>query len=49
MTTLGRSGACGVAIAKFLGFRFSAVGGSGFGCQGTEVLSLDSSYETSNY
>ncbi|CAB1083015.1 hypothetical protein D1AOALGA4SA_10603 [Olavius algarvensis Delta 1 endosymbiont] len=25
-------------IAKFMDFRFSAEGGSGFGCQGTEVL-----------
>jgi hypothetical protein len=28
----------GAAIAKLIGFRFSAAGGSGFGCQEVEVL-----------
>jgi hypothetical protein len=40
-TALGRSGPGRAAIKQFVGIRFSAVGGSGFGCQETEVLNPD--------
>ena len=35
-TAIGKSGLSGPAIAQFIGFGFQV---SGFGCQGTEVLS----------
>jgi hypothetical protein len=38
-----KSGPNGAAIAQFIGIRFSAGGGSGFGCQGTAVLNPDTS------
>ena len=37
-TTFGKSGPGRAAIAQFVGFRFQV---SGFGCQGTGVLSPD--------
>jgi hypothetical protein len=42
-TALGKSGPDGAEMALFVGFRFSAGGGSGFGCQGTAVLNPDTS------
>ena len=41
-----KSGPGGVAVAQFIGFRFQV---SGFGCQGTEVLSPDIVYETHSW
>jgi hypothetical protein len=32
-------------VLGFIGFRFSAAGGSGFGCQQNELLSPDTSFE----
>jgi len=43
-TRLGKNGPSGVAMAQFIEFRCQV---SGFGCQGTEVLNPDTSYETS--
>jgi hypothetical protein len=38
---IGISGLCGATMAKFIGFRFSASGGSGFGYQEKAVLNPD--------
>jgi len=40
-TALGKSGPGRAAVAQFIGFRFSAAGGSGFGCREKEVLDPD--------